>query len=234
MIFIKHIEEEVNKAIEKIGAEEKATILFSDRPELSNFQTNVAFTLSKVLRKAPIQIANDIVANISSQDFEAFAVMPGFINFKLKDNYFSKILKELVEDSRAGIETISSKKIVLDYGGPNVAKPLHVGHLRSAVIGETLKRLSNFMGNQTIGDVHLGDWGLQMGLVIAGILERFNCEFFFSGKGEKPLFTEENLEKIYPESALKAKQDEEFKKLAQEITVKLQKKEKGIDGEETR
>lgn len=227
MKFIERIENELNEALKKIGAEETALITFSDRPELSNFQTNIAFSLAKKLRKAPMMIANEIVENINSTYFKAFAVAPGFINFTLNDNYFAEIFEKINADERAGIEKIQGRKIVLDYGGPNVAKPLHVGHLRSAVIGETLKRLSNYMGNETIGDVHLGDWGLQMGLVIAGILEKFDCNFFFNGTGEKPVFTEENLEKIYPESALRAKSDENFKKYAQEITVKLQNKEKG-------
>lgn len=226
MEFTCEIENSVNKVIEKMGASGKASVLFSDRPEISDFQTNVAFSLAKELHKSPVLIANEIAESLKSENFEAFAVN-GFLNFKLTNKAYSEILEEFFNDERCGIEKLSGEKIILDYGGPNVAKPLHVGHLRSAVIGQTLKNLSNFMGNETIGDVHLGDWGLQMGLTIAGIMERFDCKFYFTGEGEKPNLTEENLEKIYPESAQKAKNDPDFKKLAQEITVKLQAKQKG-------
>lgn len=226
MELTREIERCVNEIIEKLGAEERAAVLFSDRPEISDFQTNVAFSLARALHKSPAIIATEIASSLDNENFEAFAVN-GFLNFKLTNKCFSKILEQLFNDKRCGVEKIEGEKVVLDYGGPNVAKPLHVGHLRSAVIGQTLKNLSNFMGNETIGDVHLGDWGLQMGLTIAGIMERFNCTYYFTGEGEKPNLTEENLEKIYPESAQKAKTDAEFKKLAQEITVKLQAKQKG-------
>lgn len=226
MNLTSEIEQKVNELVKKFGAEEKATIIFSDRPEISDFQSNIAFSLAKVLHKAPAMIASELAENLKSENFEAFAV-GGFLNFKLTNKALDKILENLFSDERCGIEKVNGEKIVLDYGGPNVAKPLHVGHLRSAVIGQTLKNLSNFMGNETIGDVHLGDWGLQMGLTIAGIMDKFDCRYYFTGEGEKPALTEENLEKIYPESAQRAKVDEEFKKRAQEITVKLQAKEKG-------
>lgn len=228
MEITKLIEQAVNDEIQKLGASEKAFVVFSDRPELCDFQTNVAFSLAKSLHKSPFQIATDLANSLSNEIFEASAAMPGFLNFKLTKKGFSKIFEQLFSSPCLGIEKEKQpKKIVIDYGGPNVAKPLHVGHLRSAVIGQTLKNLAKFMGNEVVADVHLGDWGLQMGLVIAGILERFNCDFFFTGKGEKPQLNEKNIEKIYPESALRAKTDEQFKKRAQEITVKLQAKEKG-------
>lgn len=226
--LVESIEKKINEAIEKLGASEKSSVVFSDRPELSDFQSNVAFSLAKTLHKSPFQIATDLATQLKDENYSVFPAMPGFLNFKLCDKAFSKILKDLHASERLGIEfEPSKKKIVVDYGGPNIAKPLHVGHLRSAVIGQTLKNLAKFMGNDVVGDVYLGDWGLQMGLVIAGVMEKFDCKFFFTGEGEKPNLNESNLEKIYPESALRAKTDEEFKKRAQEITVKLQRKEKG-------
>ncbi len=227
MKFLEKIENLINERIIKLGADEKVNLSFSDRPELSDFQTNVAFSLSKTLRKAPISIANEIAQDLETDEFEIFAVAPGFVNVKLKDKMFSSILKELFYDQRCGIEKVEKKNIFIDYGGPNIAKPLHVGHLRSAIIGETLKRLCKFVGNDVTSDVHLGDWGLQMGLVIAGILEKYDCTYFFTGEGEKPCFNFEELAGIYPESSARSKVDEQFKLKAKEITVKLQKKEKG-------
>ena len=227
MKFLEEVENLLHNKIKKLGAEANVSLSFSDRPELCDFQTNVAFSLSKILKKSPIMIANEIVENMENENFEIFAVAPGFINVKLKDKMLSKILEELYNDPRVGIEKIENKKVLIDYGGPNIAKPLHVGHLRSAIIGETIKRLCRFVGNDVTSDVHLGDWGLQMGLVIAGIMEKYDCKYFFTGEGKKPCFDFEELAGIYPESSARSKVDEEFKARAKEITVKLQQKEKG-------
>lgn len=227
MKFLEEIENEIKKVIEEIGATQDVGLVFSDRPEISDFQTNVSFILAKTLKKSPLVIANEICGKIKSNKFNIFAVAPGFINVKLEDAYFSEIFEKMFNDERIGIEKLNPKKIVFDYGGPNVAKPLHVGHLRSAVIGETLKRLSKFMGLDVVSDVHLGDFGLQMGLTIAQIMEEFNCDYYFTGNGEKPIITAGDLENLYPKASLRSKTDEQFKKLAQEITVKLQNKQKG-------
>ncbi len=228
MNIIRNLEKEFNNVFKKLGyGKEDINITFSDRPELCDFQCNSAFVLAKKEKKAPFLIANAISEEFkNNKNFIVSVVAPGFINITLKEKYLSDIFKDLFNDERIGIEKIKSKKVIIDYGGPNVAKPLHVGHLRSAVIGETLKRLAVFMGDEVIGDIHLGDWGLQMGLTISNIIEKYNCEYYFYGKGEKPQITMEDLNKLYPEAAARAKTDENFKKKAQEITVKLQNKEK--------
>ena len=227
MKYLEEVELKLQKAINELGVKEFVNLSFSDRPELSDFQTNISFSLAKTLKRPPIIIAQEICEKINSDKYDCFAVAPGFINIKLKDEYFNEIFKKLFFDERIGIEKLANKKIVFDYGGPNVAKPLHVGHLRSAIIGETLKRLGKLMGLNIISDIHLGDYGLQMGLTIAKILEEYDCEYFFTGKGVKPKIDAKDLELLYPRASEKSKTDEQFKKLAQDITVKLQNKEKG-------
>ena len=204
------------------------TITVSNRPELCDFQCNCAFSLSKILKTSPLTVAENICKNASNENFVFSACAPGFINISLTDKYLTQIFEKLYNSEDILCDKEQHKKtIVLDYGGPNVAKPLHVGHLRSAILGETLKRLAKFAGNEVIADVHLGDWGLQMGLTIAGLMEKFNLEYFFSNRGEKPHISMNDLNEIYPKASLRAKEDEEFKKKAQEITTKLQHYEKG-------
>ena len=147
----------------------------SNRPDLCQFQCNGALAAAKAYKKAPIMIANDVLANIKNKEMFGMieAVMPGFINIKVSETYLNDYLVKMYEDERLGVPKADpSKKIVIDYGGPNVAKPLHVGHLRSAVIGESIKRILRFEGNDVVGDAHLGDWGLQIGLIIKELKER--------------------------------------------------------------
>ena len=227
MNILKELEKEFKKVFEELGyPNEDINITFSNRPELCDFQCNSAFSLAKKEKKSPLMIANTITEKFKNDNFVISVANPGFINIILKEKILSKVLKNLFEDERVGIEKNKSKKVILDYGGPNVAKPLHVGHLRSAIIGETLKNLAIFMGDEVIGDIHLGDWGLQMGLTIANIIEKYNCEYYLNGTGKKPKITMEDLNILYPEASARAKVDEEFNKKAHEITVKLQAKEK--------
>lgn len=227
MKFLEEVEKVLGDEIKKLDSKAEVGLSFSDRPELSNFQSNVCFSLAKTLKRSPLSIAEEISSKINSEKFEVFAVAPGFLNVKLKNSYFSEIFEKFFNDERLGIEKFERRKIVFDYGGPNIAKPLHVGHLRSAVIGETIKRLSKFMGDEVVSDVHLGDYGLQMGLTIAQIMDETDCSYYFTGQGERLNLTANELEKFYPKAAARAKEDESFKKRAQEITVKLQKGEKG-------
>ena len=227
MKFLEEVEKVLGDEIKKLDSKAEVGLSFSDRPELSNFQSNVCFSLAKALKRSPLSIAEEISSKITSEKFEVFAVAPGFLNVKLKNSYFSEIFEKFFNDDRLGIEKFERRKIVFDYGGPNIAKPLHVGHLRSAVIGETIKRLSKFMGDEVVSDVHLGDYGLQMGLTIAQIMDETDCSYYFTGQGERLNLTANELEKFYPKAAARAKEDETFKKRAQEITVKLQKGEKG-------
>ena len=193
------------------------------------YQCNGAMAGAKLYHKAPIMIANQVVESL--QDNEMFesveAVMPGFINIKLNSEFVAKYLNDMKEADKYGCENKAPETIVIDYGGANVAKPLHVGHLRSAVIGESVKRIERFMGNKVISDVHLGDWGLQMGLIITELECRKPDLVYFdeSYTGEYPEeapFTISELEEIYPCASAKSKVDEEFKEKAHQATLKLQ------------
>lgn len=224
------ITEEFEKAFEKNEYDKKlGKVVVSNRPDLCQYQCNGAMAGAKLYHKAPIMIANQVVESL--QDNEMFesveAVMPGFINIKLNSEFVAKYLNDMKEADKYGCENKAPETIVIDYGGANVAKPLHVGHLRSAVIGESVKRIESFMGNKVISDVHLGDWGLQMGLIITELECRKPDLVYFdeSYTGEYPEeapFTISELEEIYPCASAKSKVDEEFKEKAHQATLKLQ------------
>ena len=224
------ITEEFEKAFEKNEYDKKlGKVVVSNRPDLCQYQCNGAMAGAKLYHKAPIMIANQAVESL--QDNEMFesveAVMPGFINIKLNSEFVAKYLNDMKEADKYGCENKEPETIVIDYGGANVAKPLHVGHLRSAVIGESVKRIERFMGNKVISDVHLGDWGLQMGLIITELECRKPDLVYFdeSYTGEYPEeapFTISELEEIYPCASAKSKVDEEFKEKAHQATLKLQ------------
>ena len=205
----------------------------SNRPDLCEYQCNGALAAAKQYKCAPIKIANEVVAQLDAADYDLVeAVMPGFINLKLSGKFLTEYLEGMRNAEDFGVQKIGEgKTIVVDYGGANVAKPLHIGHLRPAIIGETLKRLHKFMGYNTIGDVHLGDWGLQMGLIIAELQERqpdlpyFDPDF----TGEYPIeapFTVDELEEIYPTASGK-KKDPEFSHKAHVATFELQQGRRG-------
>ena len=210
--------------------EDKIGVTYSDRPDLCQFQCNGAFGLAKVLRRAPLQIAQALADKFTEKHSYAKAEVapPGFLNFVVTDEAFSQLLKDFLSDERCGVEkTESPRKIVIDYGGPNIAKPLHVGHLRSAVIGEALKRLCRFLGHDVTGDIHLGDWGTQMGLVIAGLEERYDLSYYFGGPAPKPEITLADLNEVYPMASARSKEDETFRAKAQDITFRLQQHQEG-------
>ena len=207
-----------------------ATVGVSNRPDLCEFQCNGAMSLAKLYKKKPLDIALDIVEKLKED--KAFskleAVPPGFINMSLSNEFLSDYLQSMSKEEKFGINITNKKdKIIVDYGGANIAKPLHVGHLRSAIIGESIKRLGAYFGNEMIGDVHLGDWGLQMGLII----EQLKCDkpdlvyFHENYSSEYPKeapFSLEELEEIYPKASARSKEDKEFRDKAQENTLKLQ------------
>ena len=205
----------------------------SNRPDLCEYQCNGALAAAKQYKCAPIKIANEVVAQLDANDYDLVeAVMPGFINLKLSGAFLQNYLEEMRTAEDFGVQKIGAgKTIVVDYGGANVAKPLHIGHLRPAIIGETLKRLHKFMGYNTIGDVHLGDWGLQMGLIIAELQERqpelpyFDPEFTGAYPETAP-FTVDELEEIYPTASGK-KKDPEFSHKAHVATFELQQGRRG-------
>ena len=205
----------------------------SNRPDLCEYQCNGALAAAKQYKCAPIKIANEVVAQLDANDYDLVeAVMPGFINLKLSGAFLQKYLEEMRTAEDFGVQKVGAgKTIVVDYGGANVAKPLHIGHLRPAIIGEALKRLHKFMGYNTIGDIHLGDWGLQMGLIIAELHERqpdlpyFDPDFTGEYPTESP-FTLSELEEIYPTASSK-KSDPVFAEKAHTATFELQQGRRG-------
>ena len=205
----------------------------SNRPDLCEYQCNGALAAAKTYKCAPIQIAQAVVQKLDAADYSLVeAVMPGFINLKLSDRFLTDYLETMRTAPDFGVAKIGDgKTIVVDYGGANVAKPLHIGHLRPAIIGESLKRLYQYLGYNAIGDVHLGDWGLQMGLIIAELSERqpdlpyFDPDFQGQYPTEAP-FTVSDLEEIYPTASSK-KSDPEFSHKAHQATLELQQGRRG-------
>ena len=229
--IIELMTDEFKKAFAECGySEEYARITISNRPDLCEFQCNGAMAAAKTYKKAPFVIADEIVAKLTSNGmFDTIeSVKPGFINIKVSAGYLSDYLNKMSEDDKYGYENSEeAKTVIVDYGGANAAKPLHVGHLRSAVIGESVKRINKYAGNNTIGDVHLGDWGLQMGLIIEELRDRkpelpYFDEAYTGEYPSEPPFTISELEQIYPAASAKSKEDEEFAKRAHESTLKLQ------------
>lgn len=227
---------EMKEAFEAAGYDAAfAKVTLSNRPDLCEYQCNGAMAAAKTYKKAPIMIANDVVAGLQEKDcFEmAEAVNPGFINLKVKPSFAAAFLNEMAASEKLGVEEMETPKtIMVDYGGPNVAKPLHVGHLRSAIIGESVKRILRYKGNKVIGDIHLGDWGYQMGLIITELQKRkpelpyFDENFTGEYPKEAP-FTISELEDIYPTASKKSKEDEAFREAAMEATSQLQAGRRG-------
>lgn len=231
-----YMTEELSVAFEKAGYDSSyGKVGVSNRPDLCEYQCNGAMAGAKAYKKAPFMIADDVVGNLA--DSKVFSmkemVKPGFINLKVSEEFLADYLKEMEKDEKLGADTAKEPKtIVIDYGGPNVAKPLHVGHLRSAIIGESIKRIGRFVGHKVIGDVHLGDWGLQMGLIITELKHRQPELVYFddSYTGEYPAeapFTISELEEIYPCASGKSKEDEAYRQEALEATHLLQQGKPG-------
>lgn len=231
------ITDEMKKAFVKAGYDDKfALVSLSNRPDLCEYQCNGAMPAAKVYHKAPLEIAKDVVKALEDSNVFASveAVKPGFINLKIQEAYLSDYVNAMrIDKERLGSEKTSSPKtIIIDYGGPNVAKPLHVGHLRSAVIGESIKRLLKFQGHNVIGDIHLGDWGTQMGLIITELhLRKPELVYFDPGyDGSYPKeapFTIAELEEIYPTASKKSKEDESYHEKALQATAELQQGRRG-------
>ena len=231
------ITDEVTKAFTECGYDAKyAKVTLSNRPDLCEYQCNGAMAAAKEYKKAPFMIADEVVEKLAANPIFAMAesVKPGFLNLKIDEAYLADYVAKMQEDDgRFGCEkTDAPKTIMIDYGGPNVAKPLHVGHLRSAIIGESVKRIGKFMGHNVIGDVHLGDWGLQMGLIITELkLRRPELVYFddaYTGEyPEEAPFTISELEEIYPTASKKSKEDEAYKEAAMQATFELQHGKRG-------
>ncbi len=231
------IKEEVVAGFTAAGYDEKyGMVTLSNRPDLCQFQCNGALAAAKEYKKAPIAIATEVAEKLAdcSKFSKCEACPPGFLNINMSDDFLAQYVSEQAADGdRFGVDKVTApKKVMIDYGGPNVAKPLHVGHLRSAIIGESIKRTARFMGDEVIGDVHLGDWGLQMGLIITELKLRQPdlCYFDENYDGEYPTeapFTISELEEIYPCASGKSKEDEAYKEAAMTATYELQHGRKG-------
>lgn len=234
--LINLISDELQGAFSECGYDsEYGTACLSNRPDLCQYQCNGAMAAAKKYKKAPIIIANEVVSILKNGTlFEKIeAVAPGFINININSEFVAEYLRKMSRDLRFGSDiTECAKTIVIDYGGANVAKPLHVGHMRPAIIGESVKRILQFMGHKVIGDAHLGDWGLPMGLIIADIEEKqpelpyFNPDFTGEYPSDAP-FTVSELEVIYPAASKRSKEDEEFLQKAQNIVFELQNGNRG-------
>ncbi len=233
--IIELMTEQFQKAFEECGySKDYARITVSNRPDLCEYQCNGAMAAAKTYKKAPFMISDEVVSKLADNRLfsSVESVKPGFINIKISPEYLAGYMNDMAASDKYGYENNEQvKTVIVDFGGANAAKPLHVGHLRSAVIGESVKRINRFVGNRTIGDVHLGDWGLQMGLIIEELRDRkpelpyFDASFTGEYPKEAP-FTIAELEEIYPAASAKSKEDEAFAKRAHEATLKLQNGDK--------
>lgn len=230
------IKEKVDTAYRANGFENANTLVrLSDRPDISDYQSNGALALAKELKQNPRVLAQAIANCLKTDSFFDTVTVdgPGFINMKVSNKALSDLAFDILSAEKGGYErSIAPKTVVLDYGGPNVAKALHVGHLRPAVIGESIKRILAFAGDNTIGDVHLGDWGKPMGLLITVIQEKYPALPYFNAdyNGEYPKeapFTSKDLEVMYPEASARSKEDEAFALKAAENTKLLQDGHRG-------
>lgn len=222
---------EMREAFVKAGYDEElAKVTLSNRPDLCEYQCNGALAGAKKYKKAPFMIAEDVAAQLKDCPYFEMVdvVKPGFINLKLSSGSTADYLNEMAAEEKLGVEEEKNPKtVIIDYGGPNVAKPLHVGHLRSAIIGESVKRIIRYKGNHVIGDIHLGDWGYQMGLIITELKKRQPDLPYFDEnyEGEYPEeapFTIGELEEIYPTASAYAKEHEDYREEALHATYLLQ------------
>lgn len=233
--FIKNQEEKLKEIIIKCGYTiDNVSIVPSVKPELGQFQFNGVMELAQRNKINPRIIADAIVQKMNGdEDYKNVNVAgPGFINISFSDKELSNYLEYLRTHITEKTKKDENKKIIIDYGGPNVAKTLHVGHLRSANIGEALKRLSKELNCEVISDIHLGDWGRPMGLIMLELKEKHPDWVYFDEnyEGEYPSecpISNSDLEKMYPVASNKAKEDEEYLEEARNITTKLQQKQKG-------
>ena len=218
------LENELNETLcavfQKLGLDEKfAFVKASDRADLSDFQCNGALALAKTEHKNPREIATAIVAELEQYDFaEAITIDgPGFINIKLKNNFIAEHIDAMSQDRRLGCAKVDNPhNVVLDYGGPNVAKEMHVGHLRSGVIGEAISRIERFVGNEVTSDVHLGDWGTPMGMILAEIIAKDN------DLSRVPFYNIQQITDFYKKANIRCKEDENARETARKITAELQ------------
>ncbi len=236
--FLDCISEEMGRGFEAAGYDPKlGRVTLSNRPDLCEYQCNGAMAGAKLYHKAPVVIAGDVAEKLADSPVfsQVQAAAPGFLNLKLKESFVSGYVNAMDAEEKFGLEMPETPKtIVVDYGGANVAKPLHVGHLRPAIIGESIKRICRYCGHHVIGDVHLGDWGTQMGLICTELKERHPELVYFDEDytGEYPKeapFTVSDLGEIYPVASARSKADPAYRQAALEATLKIQRGERGYD-----
>ena len=223
---------QINEAVKRCGFDDEVTLSISNRPDLGEFQINDAMRFAKIYHKNPVEIANAIKEELDKTGLfkEVSIAGAGFINLTLSDNVLVDFVNEIKDDVNSNIDKMEAKTIFLDYGGANVAKALHVGHLRPANIGEGLKRLAKTLGHKTISDVHLGDSGLQAGIVMLEMKSRFpDLPCFkegYNGEDFELPIVKEDLKEIYPTGSQKAHEDEALMEEARKITFELQRDNK--------
>jgi len=234
MSIIKKLEIEICEKINKLGYNlTKVTLNPSSRPEFGEYQINDAMSLGKELKKNPREVAEEIIEELKKDPrfINLNIAGPGFINLSLSDDFYIDSINQMLEDITVNIDKTNPKKIFMDYGGANIAKTLHVGHLRSANIGEALKRLTKLLGNEVISDVHFGDIGRQSGMVIYEIKERYpSLNYFdesYTGDYEELPISVEDLQEIYPLASTKAKENEEIMEQVREITYQIEQGHRG-------
>ena len=232
MNYIKELSKKITDIFNKLGYKtDLVELKTSDRKDLGDYQINDCMPLASTYHKSPRDIAAEVVTELEKDNsFTNINIAgPGFINVTLSDEYLIDTINKIINDKNLLIEKLPKKKVLIDYGGANVAKALHVGHLRSANIGEALKRLATLLGNEVLGDAHLGDYGRPLGLVIRELKERYpDSKYFNDYNGEDDInITNNDLEELYPIASQKAKADENYLNEAREINNKIQNKEKG-------
>lgn len=217
---------DINISLKKCGYNAEATISFSGKPEIADFQSNMSFALAKQLKLNPLVVANNIVENLPKNDFyQVSTCAPAFINFKLTDKALNEFANFCLNDKLVGVQkNAETRTIFMDYGGANVAKELHIGHLRSPIIGEAISRLHKLLGDKVISDVYLGDWGTQMGLTVAQLEDDGYLEYYFGRSNNKQTITLDMLNVAYPKASSRKNKDENFKKKAADYTLFIQSK----------
>jgi arginyl-tRNA synthetase len=216
-----------SQVFESFGFDTKhAAVRRSDRPDLADFQCNGALAIAKSVGRKPIEIARAVAAAWVSRDIADTPSIagPGFLNYRVTERALSARADEIADDPRTGAGTVAHRRrVIVDYGGPNVAKPMHVGHLRASIIGESLKRIFRFRGDEVWGDAHFGDWGFQMGLLIVALSDELggldDAARLEARLGELTLA---DLDRLYPTAAARAKEDPAFRDRARKATLALQ------------
>lgn len=218
------LEKALEKAVKKLGyTAENVVVQNSSRPEMADFQSNIAFSLAKQAHKNPLEVAKEIANELILKEFTVDVAPPAYINFKFSEYGLNDLAKTLAKNPNFGLEMVGKgKTVVVDYGGANIAKELHMGHLRAPIIGEAVSRIHKMFGYKTVNDVHLGDWGLQMGLIMAILDEQGDLDYYYGKTDKKPNITLDFLNENYPKASARSKVDEKFKKKADDLTLALQ------------